>query len=92
MLFLFLKEEGGKMHIDENKKFDKRNVERNIKNGIITQKDYEIYLSRLSDVSDEVFNPEESIAASRNLESKRLDEIQPRKKVEKKKTKGKGKY
>ena len=80
------------MHIDENKKFDKRNVERNIKNGIITQKDYEIYLSRLSDVSDEVFNPEESIAASRNLESKRLDEIQGRKKVEKKKTKGKGKY
>jgi hypothetical protein len=79
------------MHIDENKKFDKRNVERNIKNGIITQKDYEIYLSRLSDVSDEVFNPEESIAASRNLESKRLDEIQTRKKVEKKKTKGKGK-
>ena len=79
------------MHIDENKKFDKRNVERNIKNGIITQKDYEIYLSRLSDVSDEVFNPEESIPAFRNLESKRLDEIQARKKGEKKKTKGKGK-
>ena len=79
------------MHIDENKKFDKRNVERNIKNGIITQKDYEIYLSRLPDVSDEVFNPEESIAAFNNLESKKLDEIQARKKVEKKKTKGKGK-
>jgi hypothetical protein len=91
VLFLFIKEEGGKMHIDENKKFDKRNVERNIKNGTITQKDYEIYLSRLSDVSDEVFNPEESIAAFRNLESKRLDEIQARKKGEKKKTKGKGK-
>jgi len=79
------------MHIDENKKFDKRNVERNIKNGIITQKDYEIYLSRLPDVSDEVFNPEESLVVFHNLESKRLDEIQPRKKGEKKKTKGKGK-
>jgi len=79
------------MHIDENKKFDKRNVERNIKNGIITQKDYEIYLSRLPDVSDEVFNPEESLVAFHNLESKRLDEIQPRKKGEKKKAKGKGK-
>ena len=79
------------MHIDENKKFDKRNVERNIKNGIITQKDYEIYLSRLSDVSDEVFKPEESIPAFRNLESKRLDEIQAKKKGEKKKAKSKGK-
>jgi len=79
------------MHIDENKKFDKRNVERNIKNGIITQKDYEIYLSRLSDVSDEVFNPEESITAFHNLESKRLDEIQAKKKGEKKKAKSKGK-
>jgi len=91
VLFLFLKEEGEKMHIDENKKFDKRNVERNIKNGVITQKDYEIYLSRLSDVSDEVFNPEDSIAAFRNLESKKVDEIHARKKGEKKKTKGKGK-
>ena len=91
MLFLFLKEKGETMHIDENKKFDKRNVERNIKNGILTQKDYEIYLSRLSDVSDEVFNPEESVAAFRNLESKRLDEVQVKKKGEKKKTKGKGK-
>jgi len=79
------------MHIDENKKFDKRNVERNIKNGIITQKDYEIYLSRLPDVSNEVFNPEESLTAFRNPESKRLDEVQVRKKGEKKKTKGKGK-
>ena len=59
------------MHIDENKKFDKRNVERNIKNGIITQKDYEIYLSRLPDVSDKIFNPEESIVDFQNLESKK---------------------
>jgi len=91
MLFFVIKEKGKDMHIDENKKFDKRNVERNIKNGIITQKDYEIYLSRLSDVSDEVFNPEESMTAFHNLESKRLDEIQAKKKGEKKKAKSKGK-
>ena len=79
------------MHIDENKKFDKRNVERNIKGGIITQKDYEIYLSRLPDVSDEVFNPEEFIAPLNNLETKKLDDIQGRKKGDKKKAKVKGK-
>ena len=79
------------MHIDENKKFDKRNVERNIKGGIITQKDYEIYLSRLPDVSDEVFNPEEFMAPLNNLESKKLDDIQGRKKGDKKKAKIKGK-
>ena len=48
------------MHIDEDKKFDKRNVTRNIKNGIITQKDYEIFLSKLPDASNKLFNPEET--------------------------------
>lgn len=47
------------MHIDEGKKFDKRNIEKNIKNGIITQKDYEIYLSKLPDVSHKIYIPEE---------------------------------
>jgi len=79
------------MHIDENKTFDKRNVERNIKNEIIAPKDYEIYLSRLPDVSDKVFNPEESIPDSRDFESKKDNEIQSKKRGEKKKTKGKGK-
>ena len=48
------------MHIDESKKFDKRNIERNIKEGVITQKDYELYLSKLPDVSDKIYIPEES--------------------------------
>jgi hypothetical protein len=47
------------MHIDENKKFDIRNIERNIKEGIISQKDYENYLSKLPDVSDKIYNPDE---------------------------------
>jgi hypothetical protein len=78
------------MHIDEEKRFDKRNLERNIKNGIITQKDYEIYLSKLSDVSDKVFDEEES-DESKDLESQKENEAQLRKREVKKKIKGKGK-
>ncbi len=79
------------MHTDENKIFDKRNTERNIKNGIITPEDYEIYLSKLPDVSDKLINPEEFSSDSDEFESKKGDEIQPKKKVVKKKSKGKGK-
>jgi len=46
------------MHIDEDKKLDKRNIGRNVKDGVMAQKDYEIYLSKLADVSDKLFNPE----------------------------------
>jgi hypothetical protein len=79
------------MHIDENKILDKRNIERNIKNGIISQKDYEIYLSKLSDVSDKLFNPEESLTELDHSESKKNNETQSKKKRVKKKIKGKGK-
>jgi len=79
------------MHIDENKKFDKRNVERNIKNGIITQRDYETYLSKLPDVSDKLFNLEGFLVNSKEFESKKEGEIQPKKKAVRKKSKGKGK-
>ena len=77
------------MHTDENKKFDKRNIERNIKNGIIPRKDYEIYLSKLPDISDKLFNPEESSIDSKEYESKKEGNIQPKKKAVKKKAKGK---
>jgi len=79
------------MHTDENKIFDKRNMERNIKNGIITPEDYEIYLSKLPDVSDKLINPEEFSSDSDEFESKKGDEIQSKKKVVKRKSKGKGK-
>ncbi len=79
------------MHIDENKKFDKRNVERNLKNGVITKKDYEICLSRLPDASDKIFNPEESFMESEDLESTLEDESLGKKRGEKKRTKSKGK-
>ena len=79
------------MHIDENKKFDKRNIEKNIKDGIITQKDYEIYLSKLPETSDKLFSPEETTFESDEFELKKEGEIPSKKQVTKKKTKGKGK-
>ena len=77
------------MHIDENKKFDKRNIEKNVKDGIITEKDYEMFLSKLPDVSDKLFSPEEVPADSEGLEVKQ--EASPKKKLIKKKVKGKAK-
>ncbi len=91
MLFIVINIKESSMHTDENKTFDKRNIERNIKNGIITQKDYEIYLSKLPDVSDRLFISEKSSVDSDEFESKMEGEIQPKKKAAKKKSKGKGK-
>ncbi len=79
------------MFIDENKKFDKRNIGRNLRNGVITQKDYEIFLSKLPDTSNKLFNPEETPAELEEMESKKESEILSKKKGLKKKTKAKGK-
>ncbi len=79
------------MHIDENKKFDKRNIEKNIKNGIITQKDYEIYLLKLPDISDKLFSLEEELTDSDELELRKEGEMTHKKRGSKKKAKGKGK-
>ncbi len=49
------------MHTDENKRYDKRNIDTNLRKGEVTLKDYEVYLSRLPDVSDKVFTPEEEV-------------------------------
>jgi hypothetical protein len=79
------------MHINEAKKFDKRNIAKNLKNGTISQKDYEIYLSRLPDVSDKLFNPEQASSELQELEPKRESEISSKKKGIKKKARSKGK-
>jgi hypothetical protein len=76
------------MHIDESKKFDKRNIERNIKNGVITKKDYEIYLSKLIDVSDKIFIPEEEALTNfGEFDTELENEIQSKKKGTKRKFK-----
>jgi len=79
------------MHVDEEKKFDKRNILRNIKDGIITQKDYEIVLSKLPDATDKLFNPEETSTDGDKIESKKESETASKKRGAKKKVKGKGK-
>jgi hypothetical protein len=79
------------MHIDEEKKFDKRNIARNIKNGVISQKDYETLLSRLPDVSNKLFNPEETPPDLGEVESRDVDETSSKKKGIRRKAKGKGK-
>ncbi len=78
------------MHIDEGKKFDKRNIEKNIKSGIISEKDYETFLTKLPDVSDKLFNPEEAVMESEELETTEGEAL-PKKKTLKKKVKGKTK-
>jgi len=47
------------MHTDENKKYDRRNIDGNLQRGLVSAKEYETYLSRLPDVSDKVFQPDE---------------------------------
>lgn len=42
------------MHINESKKFDRRTIERNLKEGIISAKEWEKYLKSLPDASDNV--------------------------------------
>ena len=42
------------MHIDESKKFDRRTIEKNLKEGIISAEEWENYLRTLPDVSDNV--------------------------------------
>lgn len=79
------------MHIDERKRFDIRNIARNVKSGIITNKDLETYLSKLPDVGEKLFNPELPTVDSDKVESKKEAEVQPKRKVAKKKTKVKGK-
>ena len=79
------------MHVDEEKKFDKRNILRNIKDGIITQKDYEIVLSKLPDATDKLFNPEETSTDGDKIESKKESETASKKRGAKKKVKRKGK-
>jgi tRNA U34 5-carboxymethylaminomethyl modifying enzyme MnmG/GidA len=40
------------MHIDESKKLDKRTIERKLKEGIVSPKEWEAYLKSLPDVSE----------------------------------------
>jgi len=43
------------MHTDETKRFDKRNIESNLRRGVMVSKEYENYLNKLPDASDKIF-------------------------------------
>jgi hypothetical protein len=59
------------MHTDESKRFDKRNIESNLRRGFIASKEHENYLNKLPDVSDKIFDPEdESPGSLEDLESR----------------------
>ena len=78
------------MHTDESKKFDKRNIERNVRDGVITPKDYENYLAKLTDVSDKIFDPDEQMDDSVGPGPEKEGEAQGKKKGLKKKGRAKG--
>jgi hypothetical protein len=79
------------MHTDEGKRFDKRNIENNLRRRIMTKKDYEIFLAKLPDVSDKIFNPEEKASEDgEDLEAKRGIDALSKKKGAKAKAKEKG--
>ena len=48
------------MHVDPEKKFDKRSIEGNIRDGFVSQEEYDDYLASLPDVSDKVYHPQET--------------------------------
>lgn len=74
------------MHVDENKKFDKRNIEKNIKNGFISWKDYENFLGGLPDVSEKIYMPGEKIFEAGDEEAGGKEEMSSGRKALKKKT------
>lgn len=42
------------MHINENKKFDKRTIEKNLREGVVSAEEWKKFLRSLPDVSDNV--------------------------------------
>ena len=43
------------MHVDPNKRYDKRSIERRIREGLISQNEYDKYLARLPDLSKKAY-------------------------------------
>jgi len=58
------------MHIDQNKKFDKRSIDQAIREGLISQKEYEDYLASLPDVSDKIDDGQDSPAGEEDKTKK----------------------
>lgn len=66
------------MHIDESKKFDKRTIERNLKEGIVSAEEWEQFLKGLPDVSDKVeFVMSEETQEEKTVEDKKTTPKEP---------------
>ena len=65
------------MHTDENKRYDRRNIDSNLQRGSLTTKEYETYLSRLPDVSDKVFKPDEGDSSEGEEDQESLSKKAP---------------
>ena len=77
------------MHIDERKRFDKRNVENSLRGRGVAPKDYEAYLAKLPDVSDKAYVPEHEVLEAGDPSGSSGDlETGSRQKGSKKKGKG----
>ena len=69
------------MHTDESKRFDKRNIQSNLRRRVVSKKDYETYLAKLPDVSDNIFSfDEKSSEIGEDFEEKRTLEVASKKK------------
>lgn len=65
------------MHIDENKKFDKRTIEKNLREGVVSAEEWKKFLQSLPDVSgnvDFVVIEEEKGEASEDRRRERSEE------------------
>ena len=78
------------MHIDESKKFDRRNIDRNLKEGVITLKEYEGYLAKLPDASDMIYTPEHLPGEPEGIDAEQQSDAAGKKRPAKKKAKAKG--
>jgi hypothetical protein len=58
------------MHVDPEKKFDRRSIERKIREGFMSQKEYDDYLANLPDVSDKVHDHNEKITGEKKRDKK----------------------
>jgi hypothetical protein len=77
------------MHTDEKKKYDTRIIEIHFRRGMVLPKDYETYLSKLPDVGNKVYNPEEEdLEEGEGLDSRGDSEEDARRKGMKKRGKG----
>ena len=66
------------MHIDESKKFDKRTIARNLKEGTVSAKEWEQFLKKLPDVSDNVeFVMSEETQGEETVEDKKTPPKEP---------------